>query len=868
MENKKKIQYILVGAALLFSASVIFFIFKNGIFTINDTQKPVEPTKDNVTMTFNAGDYGQSIELINEYLKDNPDDANAWAMRATVLANIGSVEFSEEENAQQAIESANKALAINPKQIDALYARGYAYEIQNKFEEALADYEKVLITEKNNPIYITQMGHLHDLMGHPEEAKKYYEQALAIDDTFSKALINMGRYYYRYGEAQKAEEYFEKALSYTLNEVEKSGIYYSLGMIAIERGEIQKSYNYMDQAISDTIESPQALIGRGWAALLLITQEGSDTVALQEQNITMEIAFGDVEKAIEIHPEQTMGYLTMARMYLRLPFFANESVQYYDKALEVIDDDITIMSNDKKTVREDIIKERAQAEEILSSEQFKNIKSQEHVYYNKHQKILTKIFNTIIGVYDVYAGSGWHGNCYYTDGPDYCYDMNAFNAWISYLNSIGHYTYKTNATTAYCNNGSWIYCQGCIIPPPPPPPCTKTWGAWSSCGNCVGGTQSRTATCPYDSQTRACSIKGACGVNYDSSGIDVVDKPLNGTESDLCKTGSISNFRGQGTMVDPYKWTCSGTGSCANAMCDAQLKPGSCGDDKKVVSYQYPQTNFPPGFNFCNPESAETIPSSVTLNQLPTDATSNSVATTTWDCKTINGGTTNHACKAQLTAPTVTCGSSSNSSELNTKPTGGLCTSSGGAVKVSSPGVKLDSDGNWVWGCEHSKFSNIKVNACKRPTCIANNPINATSPIMLSEEEMKSQITLNCPGPGGDKLCCKVTNDKNKATVTVCSGKSGEIKIEPGQNDLKGICWFVGNNGGGNGNGSYCNGTGAQCITIKNAITVYTACLQSQCTASGTCTKTPKLAELVSQCESSCNSNADCTSGRMIETKP
>jgi hypothetical protein len=57
-------------------------------------------------------------------------------------------------------------------------------------------------------------------------------------------------------------------------------------------------------------------------------------------------------------------------------------------------------------------------------------------------------------------------------------------------------------------------------------------------------------------------------------------------------------------------------------------------------------------------------------------------------------------------------------------------------------------------------------------------------------------------------------------------------------------------------------------VGIDKGFTIATACMESQCTASGTCAKTPKPASSRDQCESSCNSNADCSSGRMIETKP
>ena len=78
-----------------------------------------------------------------------------------------------------------------------------------------------------------------------------------------------------------------------------------------------------------------------------------------------------------------------------------------------------------------------------------------------------------------------------------------------------------------------------------------------------------------------------------------------------------------------------------------------------------------------------------------------------------------------------------------------MCETSIGDTTVA-PVVKLNAQGKWVWGCKHSVYSGIRVDNCSRPTCISNNPINATSPIMLTEGDMHTQISLDCPGLGDD----------------------------------------------------------------------------------------------------------------------
>ncbi len=408
--------------------------------------------------------------------------------------------------------------------------------------------------------------------------------------------------------------------------------------------------------------------------------------------------------------------------------------------------------------------------------------------------------------------------------------------------------------------------------------CTPSWGNCSkSCGTgwqydgCGGSKKCNTHPCP---------IPGACksGLGAPSGGLCTTsDNILSKASSGLCASGDRTSFGGSGTDAEPWTWSCNGKyGSKVNKNCCARLAPGRCAPGSNPKEFTYPKNGWPTGFNFCDPDSAYTIPSSVTLNQLPSDATSASVVQTTWDCETANGGTTNSACIAELSAPTVSCGPQTTLGEINTEPAEppAFCESTGGGVTVS-PVVALTSGGNWTWGCQHNDFSNIIADpSCSRPSCIASDPINVVNPIMLSED-MKSHISLDCPG--SNNLCCTVTSDRHNIPVTVCSGKPGDIKIEPGVNDLSAICWFDETydpnnphnpNNPNDPNTPACNSTTETCIIDVNVNSVSTACMESQCTASGTCAKAPIIAADKTACKSSCNSNADCSSGRMIETKP
>ncbi len=465
--SSKKTKYItvvflvVVFLILLFIVSGFYinFFIKKHAEVINsdnvDTQIKEVSTKTIIMNAFNSGDYTKALNDVDLYLKENPNDPYVLAAKATILANKGSVEFSESDYAQQAIEVANKALSISPNLAEALYARGYAYEIQNQFDSAITDYNSALRLDPNNPTYLTQLGHVYDLKGDPEKAKEYYQEALSFDENFAKALINMGRYEMRYGDKEMAKEYFEKSLYYISSEVDKAGVYYSIGMIYAGEDKNDEAYGYMEKAVSIAPNYPQALIGRGWTGMLLMTQKDSNLEDLLKQGISFQIVFADVEKAVNINPNQTLGYVTLARMYLRLPNLAKKSIEYYDLALDVVDNDITIMSNDREKAKKDIEEEKNNAEKLIKE----MVNNDELSFVDKFHDLFNKVF--MIKTVD----AAWYGNCYYNENnaaeTDYCYDKTSFDNWIAYLNSKGHYTYYTGTYSAYCDNGSGILLVAC-----------------------------------------------------------------------------------------------------------------------------------------------------------------------------------------------------------------------------------------------------------------------------------------------------------------------------------------------------------------------------------------------------------------------
>jgi hypothetical protein len=135
-------------------------------------------------------------------------------------------------------------------------------------------------------------------------------------------------------------------------------------------------------------------------------------------------------------------------------------------------------------------------------------------------------------------------------------------------------------------------------------------------------------------------------------------------------------------------------------------------------------------------------------------------------------------------------------------------------------------------------------------TCVPNIDVNITpNPFPLTYDGVTVYITVTKTGECGANYTCTIDNDSGT------SNNNDDTIITFTQSDLKNPKTVV----------LKCTDS---TTTITRDISLNGYCAEKTCTTSGTCQALPKNANSLSDCTSTCNSDADCTSGRMIETKP
>ncbi len=146
----------------------------------------------------NKSEFEKAVPLLENSLKDNPNDSEAWRL----LAQIHWTHYHEPDKAyDELIES----LKIEPKNIWALILMGNLLtKEKNDIVHAKEYYDKVLTYHPDNAIAINNIGANYMERNDYEGALPYMEKALSLDDKYTNCYYGLGLCYYRLNRLEEA----------------------------------------------------------------------------------------------------------------------------------------------------------------------------------------------------------------------------------------------------------------------------------------------------------------------------------------------------------------------------------------------------------------------------------------------------------------------------------------------------------------------------------------------------------------------------------------------------------------------------------------------------------------------------------------
>jgi len=147
-----------------------------------------------------------------------------------------------------AVASADKAIALNKNFERAYYIKGLALKRQRKFPAAISAFSGCL---EQNPGYseaAVELGRLYAAQGNPKQAIKVFDTAIQNNPRAQKAYYELGRIYLTQNNYNKAAQNFTKA---TQMDATYGLAYLSLGVALTELGRTQDALVALDGAIEN-----------------------------------------------------------------------------------------------------------------------------------------------------------------------------------------------------------------------------------------------------------------------------------------------------------------------------------------------------------------------------------------------------------------------------------------------------------------------------------------------------------------------------------------------------------------------------------------------------------------------------------------
>jgi tetratricopeptide (TPR) repeat protein len=112
-----------------------------------------------------------------------------------------------------AIAAFDRALALKPDYVEALYNRGAALARLNRLQDAIADFERALVIDPKCTEALNNYGTALQILGRNEEAIAYFDRALAIVPNYVEALCNRGTALKALHRSEDAVAAYDRALA-------------------------------------------------------------------------------------------------------------------------------------------------------------------------------------------------------------------------------------------------------------------------------------------------------------------------------------------------------------------------------------------------------------------------------------------------------------------------------------------------------------------------------------------------------------------------------------------------------------------------------------------------------------------------------
>ena len=209
-----------------------------------------------------------------------------------------------------------KKIAEKIKNAEMHKNRGDTYLEQEKYEQAIQEYDKAIELNPNFAKAYCNRGWSYLSLGEKERAIQDYSKAIALNPNLVNAYNERGIAYYGLGEKEQAINDYDKAINLNPND---DSAYFYCGVAYRDLGKYERAIQYYDKAIELNPNFAMAYNYRGHAYSKL----GQKERAIQ-----------DFDKAIALNPNYAEAYNNRGVEYYYLKQY-QKALRDFNKALEL-----------------------------------------------------------------------------------------------------------------------------------------------------------------------------------------------------------------------------------------------------------------------------------------------------------------------------------------------------------------------------------------------------------------------------------------------------------------------------------------------------------------------------------------------------
>ncbi|WP_144240364.1 tetratricopeptide repeat protein, partial [Natrinema thermotolerans] len=208
-------------------------------------------------------EYSKAIELVNEVISSNSEDAMAYTVRGLAKESVDGYE--------DAIEDYNKAIDLDSENATAYVSRGNAKRELDRYEVAIEDYDEAIDLDPENVTAHVGRGNAKQALERYEEAIEDYDEVIDLDPEHATAYYNRGNAKRALERYEDAIEDYDKAIDLEPDDVESDLTNRGNAKRMLERYE--DAIEDYDEAIDHDPEHATAYLNRGITKVALDRNE-------------------------------------------------------------------------------------------------------------------------------------------------------------------------------------------------------------------------------------------------------------------------------------------------------------------------------------------------------------------------------------------------------------------------------------------------------------------------------------------------------------------------------------------------------------------------------------------------------------------